>query len=154
LVVQAAVLKLLAKVQLSAPRVRVLQVKVTLGVLGQQPLIPLRRQEAAAVLALLEALVVETQVVLVAQEPLHHSQGRQLHALAVAVEAAQQQVVRVLLMAVMAVVMEVVLQVLLIVALAAVALAATVILAQAAVQASSLFAIRHKGNYKWHILQK
>jgi len=114
----------------------------------------LRLEVVVVVHPLLEALVVETPAVLVAQEPLHHSQGRQLHALAVAVEAAQQQVVQVLLAAVMAVVMEVVLQVLLIVALAVEVLEATVILAQAAVQASSLFATRHKGNYKWHILQK
>tara|TARA_R100000951_G_scaffold33700_1_gene28534 strand:- start:201 stop:497 length:297 start_codon:yes stop_codon:yes gene_type:complete len=98
----------------------------------------LRRQEAVAVHPLLEALAVEAQVVQVVLEHLHQLQGQQLHVLAVAVEAAQRQVVQVLLAAVMAVVMEMVLQQLSIVALAAVALAATVIWGEAAVQASSL----------------
>ena len=133
---------------------RVRRVKVMLGVLGQYPLLPLQREEAAAVHPLLEALAVETQAVLVAQEHLHQLQGRQLHALAVAVEAAQQQVVRVLHLEEMAVVMQVVLQELRIVALAAVALAVAVKLAQAAALALSLSATRHKGNYKWHIMQK
>ncbi len=123
---------------MSEAQERVRRVKVMLGVLGQHPLIPLRLEVVVVVHPLLEALVVETPAVLVAQEPLHHSQGRQLHALAVAVEAAQQQVVRVLHLEGMAVAMEMGLRELSIVALAAVALAATVILAQAAVQASSL----------------
>jgi len=87
----------------------------------------LRRQEAAAVHPLLEVPVVETQVVQVVLEHLHQLQGRQLHVLAVAVEAAQRQVVQVLLAAVMAVVMGMVLRELSIVALAVEVLEATVI---------------------------
>ena len=106
LVDQAAVLKLMPKVQPWEVRVRVRRVKVTLGVLRQYPLVTLQRQEAAAVHPLLVAQAVEAPEVLVAQEHLHQLQGRQLHALVEAVEAAQQQVVRVLHLEEMAVVME------------------------------------------------